>query len=157
MVGLLNVSPKSRLYKRLKKSHRLIEKNSETKAELSELNYIPKMDANELINGYRKVLATIYSPKFYYPRIKTFLKEFKPKKIKPPKIRFYHLRALFSSIWFLGLRENGRHFYWNLILWSIFKKPNLLPYAVALPLGLLHFKTLAWAGQYNSYFRNSYK
>ena len=62
---------------------------------------------------------------------------------------------LFSSLWFLGTRENGRHYYWSLILWSIFKRPGLLHYAVGSPLGLLHFKTLAWAKQYNSYYRES--
>jgi hypothetical protein len=62
---------------------------------------------------------------------------------------------LFSSLWFLGIKENGRHYYWSLILWSIFKRPGLLPYAIGLLLGLLHFKTLAWAKQYNSYYRES--
>ncbi len=158
MVGLLNVSPKSRLYKRLKKANRLIDnKNSSngSTSELSELNFIPKMNADTLVDGYWNVLKTIYSPKFYFARIKTFLSEYRPKKVKPPKVRFYHLRGLFSSLWFLGIKENGRHYYWNLIFWSIFKRPALLPYAVGLPLGLLHFKTLAWANQYNSYYRGS--
>jgi len=156
MVGLLNVSPKSRLHERLKKANRLIDnkKNgNENIPELSELNFIPKMNAKTLIDGYWEVLSTIYSPKFYFERIKTFLSEYRPKKVKPPKVRFYHLRGLISSLWFLGIKEKGRHYYWSLILWSIFKKPNLLPYAVGLPLGLLHFKTLSWAKQYNSYYR----
>ncbi len=157
MVGLLNVSPKSRLHDRLKKANRLIDnKNSKSKtSELTELNFIPKMNSNTLINGYENVLSTIYSPRFYFARIKTFLREYKPKRMKSPKVRFYHIRGLLSSIWFLGIKENGRRYYWNLIFWSIFKKPGLLPYAVGLPLGLLHFKTLAWAKQYNSYYRES--
>lgn len=156
MVGLLNVSPKSRLHERLKKAGRLVEnKNNGTQntSELSDLNFIPKMEAGTLINGYQKVFKTVYSPRFYFERIKTFLREYKPKKIKPPKVRFYHFRGLFSSLWFLGIKENGRHYYWNLIFWSMFKKPNLLPYAFGLPLELLHFKKLAWAKQYNSYYR----
>ncbi|MCJ7666563.1 MAG: DUF4070 domain-containing protein, partial [Actinobacteria bacterium] len=157
MVGLLNVSPKSRLHERLKKANRLVDNNisSENTSELSALNFIPKMKASTLIDGYWEVLAAIYSPKFYFSRIKTFLREYKPKKIKPPKIRFYHLRGLLSSLWFLGIRDKGRHYYWNLILWSIFNRPGLLPYAIGLPLGLLHFKTLSWAKQYNSYYRES--
>ena len=158
MVGLLNVSPKSRLHERLKKANRLIDNKDSSNgntSELSELNFIPKMDAGTLINGYEEVLKTIYSSRFYFARIKTFLREYKPKKIKPPKVRFYHIRGFLSSLWFLGIRENGRHYYWSLILWSIFKRPGLLPYAIGLPLGLLHFKTLAWAKQYNSYYRES--
>jgi len=155
MVGLLNVSPKSRLHDRLKKANRLVENKQETGAELNDLNFVPKMNANTLINGYNEVLTTIYSPRFYFARIKTFLREYKPRKVKTTKVRFYHIRGLFSSIWFLGIKEKGRHYYWNLILWSIFKRPGLLPYAIGLPLGLLHFKTLAWAKQYNSYYRES--
>jgi len=158
MVGLLNVSPKSRLHDRLKKAGRLIDEkniNGKNNSELSELNFIPTMNARKLISGYGNVLKTIYSPKFYFARVKTFLREYKPRKVAPPKVRFYHFRGLFSSLWFFGIKESGRHYYWNLILWSIFKKPGLLPYAIGLPLGLLHFKTLAWAKKYNSYYRES--
>ena len=158
MVGLLNVSPKSRLHDRLKKANRLIDNkngSNENTSELSDLNYIPKMDAGTLIDGHLKVLTTIYSPRFYFARIKTFLREYRPKKIKPPKIRFYHIRGLVSSLWFLGIRNSGRHYYWSLLLWSIFNRPGLLPYAVGLPLGLLHFRSLAWATEYNTYYRES--
>lgn len=156
MVGLLNVSPKSRLHERLEKANRLINnKSNKNTSELSVLNFIPKMQASTLIDGYENVLTTIYSPRCYFARIKTFLREYRPKKLKRPEVRFYHIRGLLSSLWFLGIKENGRHYYWNLLLWSLFKRPCLLPYAVGLPLGLLHFKTLAWAKQYNSYYRES--
>jgi len=155
MVGLLNVSPKSRLHERLKKANRLIDNTNRNSSELSELNFIPKMEANTLLDGYGKVLSTIYSPRFFFARIKTFLREYRPKKLKQPKISFYHLRGLASSLWFLGIIKSGRHYYWNLILWSLFRKPALLPYAFGLPLGLLHFRSLSWARQYNSYYRES--
>ncbi len=158
MVGLLTVSPKSRLHDRLKKANRLIdnkEDSSGNTSELYDLNFIPIMNANTLIDGHLEVLKTIYSPKFYFERIRTFLREYRPKKVKPPKIRFYHIRGLLSSLWFLGIRDKGRHYYWNLLFWSIFNRPGLFPYAVGLPLGLLHFKSLAWARQYNTYYRES--
>jgi radical SAM superfamily enzyme YgiQ (UPF0313 family) len=158
MVGILNVSPKSRLHKRLKKANRLIDNtNSGDKntSELFKLNFIPKMKASTLLNGYSKVLKTIYSPRCYFARIRTFLKEYKPKRLRRTKVSFYYIRGLFSSLWFLGIKENGRRYYWNLILWSLFKRPGLLPYAFGLPLGLLHFKTLAWAKQYDSYYREN--
>lgn len=158
MVGILSVSPKSRLHERLKKANRLIDDtNSSDKntSELFKLNFIPKMEASKLLDGYSEVLKTIYSPKCYFARIRTFLREYKPKRLKRAKVSVYHLRGLFSSLWFLGIKEKGRRYYWNLILWSLFRRPGLLPYAFGLPLGLLHFKTLAWARQYDSYFRGS--
>jgi len=157
MVGLLNVSPKSRLHQRLKKENRLVDtkKNKDIGSEINELNFIPKMKAQTLLDGYDKVLTSIYSPRFYFARIRTFLREFRPKRLRTSRISLYHLRGLFSSLWFLGIKENGRHYYWSLLFWSLFKKPGLLPYAVGLPLGLLHFRTLAWAKQYNTYYRNN--
>jgi len=154
MVGLLNVSPKSRLHERLKKEKRLIDNKGRGSYELSELNFIPKMKASTLIDGYEEVLSTIYSPRFFFERIKTFLREYRPKKVKQPKVGFYHLRGFASSLWFLGIIGSGRHYYWALIFWSLFKRPGLLPYAFGLPLGLLHFRTLSWANQYNSYYRD---
>jgi len=153
MVSLLNVSPKSRLYQRLNNSDRIT--HSEGSSEVSDLNFIPKMDKDELINGYGRVLSTIYSPKCYYARIRTFLSEYKPRKMKAPKVRFSHVKGFFASIWIMGLIQEGRFYYWNLILWSLFKKPGLLPYAFGLPLGLIHFKSLAWTAQYHSYFRET--
>ena len=153
MVGLLNVSPNTRLHQRLKKSKRLV-KTNDNPGGASVLNFIPKMDAKLLISGYEKVVATIYSPEFFYDRIKTFLTEFKPKKVKPPKIGMYHIRGFLGSIWFLGFVQSGRYYYWKLISWSLFKKINLLPYAIGLPLGLTRFKSFAWVKQYNSYYRD---
>jgi radical SAM superfamily enzyme YgiQ (UPF0313 family) len=155
MVGLLNVPPKTRLYHRLKKANRLIEKTSGTSSGFNELNYIPVMDSGDLIEGYNRVISTIYSPQFFYKRIRTFLEEFRPKNLRTSRIHFYHIRALLGSIWFLGLIQDGRGYYWKLIFWSLFKNPGVLPYAVGLPLGLIHFRKLEWAKQYDSYFRES--
>jgi len=153
MVGLLNVSPQTRLHERLKKSKRLVKATDDT-SRTSVLNFIPKMDANLLIDGYEKVVETIYSPEFFYARIKTFLKEFRPRKVKPPRFGMYHVRGMAGSIWFLGVMQAGRYYYWKLISWSLFKKISLLPYAIGLPLGLTRFKSFAWVKQYNSYYRD---
>ncbi|MDD3520430.1 MAG: B12-binding domain-containing radical SAM protein [Actinomycetota bacterium] len=152
MVGLLNVFPKSRLHERLKQSNRLIDPDDNT-SEISSLNFIPVMDSNQLIKGYMDVVSTIYSPSHYYPRIKTFLREFNPRRINTLTLRFYHIRALFASIWVLGMIQTGRHYYWQLLLWTLFRRPGLIPYAIGLPLGLIHFRSLSWVKQYDAYFR----
>ncbi|MDZ7836693.1 MAG: DUF4070 domain-containing protein [Actinomycetota bacterium] len=90
----------------------------------------------------------------YFARVRTFLREYRPKKVKPPKIKLYHIRGLLSSIWFLGIKEKGRHYYWSLLLSKYVRNVlNLLALCDRASLGLLHFKTLAWAKQYNSYYR----
>ena len=141
MVGLLNVIPKTRLYQRLKDTKRLLGKSDGNNTKAS-LNFIPKMDKDILINGYKKVLATIYSPKQYYERIKTLLKEYRPIYIKTPKLEPYHLKALFTSIWLLGIKQKGRRYYWNLIIWSLLKRPKLFPHAIGFSLMGVHFREL---------------
>lgn len=141
MVGLLNVIPRTRLYQRLKDTKRLLGKSDGNNTKAS-LNFIPKMDKDILINGYKKVLATIYSPKQYYERIKTLLKEYRPIYIKTPKLEPYHLKALFTSIWLLGIKQKGRRYYWNLIIWSLLKRPKLFPHAIGFSLMGVHFREL---------------
>ncbi len=79
MVGLLNAPPGTRLYQHLKKENRLLKNSSGDNTDCS-INFIPKMNYETLINGYKHILYTIYSPKQYYERVKTFLKAYKPQK-----------------------------------------------------------------------------
>jgi len=143
MVGILTALPKTRLYQRLNESNRLVKKASGSNTGAGALNFVPKMDADVLIKGYEKVLSTIYAPKQYYKRIKTLLKEYKPVKLKTPKLKFYHIRALLSSLWLLGIKQSGRVYFWKLLLWSIIEKPSMFPYAVGFSMIGLHFRSLA--------------
>ena len=65
MVGLLNAPINSRLYKRLGKEERLLKVFTGNNTDFS-MNFIPKMNPQALADGYRKILATIYSPREYY-------------------------------------------------------------------------------------------
>jgi len=143
MVGLLTALPKTRLYQRLKETKRLIKRTTGDNTRTAVLNFTPKMDKNTLLTGYKKVLSTIYTPKSYYERIKTFLREYKPVKIKTKKIRIYHIRALIGSIWWLGIKQRGRHYFWKLILWSLFRRPSLFPYAIGFSLAGIHFRAIS--------------
>ncbi|MCD4668971.1 MAG: B12-binding domain-containing radical SAM protein, partial [Actinomycetia bacterium] len=143
MVGILTALPKTRLYQRLEKSDRLVKKATGNNTGTGALNFIPKMDTDLLVEGYKKVTSTIYSPKCYYARIKTLLKEYKPVKVKTSKLKFYHIRAFLSSLWLLGIKQRGRTYFWKLILWSLIKKRDMFPYAIGFSLIGLHFRSLA--------------
>jgi radical SAM superfamily enzyme YgiQ (UPF0313 family) len=143
MVGLLTALPKTKLYQRLKETKRLVKRTTGDNTKTAVLNFTPKMDKNMLINGYKRVISTIYSPKIYYERIKTFLREYRPAKRKTKKIRTYHIRALIGSIWFLGIKQKGRRYFWKLILWSLFRRPSLFPYAIGFSLAGIHFRAIS--------------
>jgi radical SAM superfamily enzyme YgiQ (UPF0313 family) len=140
MVGLLNAPPGTRLYQRLKKENRLLKSFTGDQMDGS-LNFIPKMHYETLINGYKSILRTIYSPKQYYERIKVFLKEYRPQRRGGlPRIRFFHIRAFIRSMWFLGVREKGRRYYWRLFTTTLLKHPRVFPTFVSLSVYGFHFR-----------------
>jgi len=105
------------------------------------INFIPKMNHEALIKGYKHILNTIYSPKQFYERIKVFLKEFNPQKRRVrPRIQSYQFRGLFRSMWLLGIKENGRRYYWRFFISALFKYPRSFPLSVSLTVYGFHFR-----------------
>ncbi|MBM3699705.1 MAG: DUF4070 domain-containing protein [Actinobacteria bacterium] len=145
MVGLLTALPKTRLHKRLEENNRIISESSANNTFKSTLNFIPKMDTATLFKGYKKILDTIYNPRAYNERIKTFIREFKPVKRKAfsLKLEKYQIRALFGSVWFLGIKGSGRKYYWLLLLWAAVKYPGMFEYVVGYLLAGMHLRSLA--------------
>ena len=141
MVGLLNAPKGTGLYKRLEGEGRLTEEFSGDNTNLS-LNFIPKMDRGELIRGYRDIVATIYSPKHYYRRVKTFLKEFRPARTGSHRLRLNNVLALFKSNIFLGVLGKERLYYWRLVFWSLFRRPRLFPLAITFTIYGFHFRKI---------------
>ena len=139
MVGLLNAPPGTRLYQRLKKENRLVKAFTGNNTDCS-LNFIPKMNYETLIDGYKHILDTIYSPGNYYERVKTFLREYKPRGEIASRLQSHHIRAFVKSIWFLGIREKGRRYYWKLFLSTLLKQPRKFPLSISLSVYGYHFR-----------------
>jgi len=142
MVGLLNAPRASRLYHRLKRENRLLKDSTGDNTDCS-LNFIPKMNYETLIDGYKQILNTIYSPKQYYERVKTFLKEYKPVKRKgSSQLKFCQVRAFIKSMWFLGVMERGRKYYWKLFISTLLKRPGVFPLSISLAVYGFHFRKI---------------
>ncbi len=141
MVGLLNAPIGTRLYQRLSKEGRMKDGFTGVNTDLS-INFIPKMDYKKLIEGYKKIVNTIYSPKYYYKRVKQFLKEFNPLAEGKRKITFRDIKAFLKSVIRLGIIGRERVQYWKLFFWSLFRSPRKLPYAVRLSILGFHFRKI---------------
>jgi radical SAM superfamily enzyme YgiQ (UPF0313 family) len=142
MVGLLNAPPQTKLYQRLKREKRLVKDFTGDNTDCS-LNFIPKMKYETLMNGYKQIVKTIYSPRQYYERVTTFLKEYQPGKRKAPLVQFHHVRAFFKSIWFLGVIDKGRRYYWKLFFATLLKQPKKFPMSISLSVYGYHFRKVA--------------
>jgi len=141
MVGLLNALRGTRLYRRLEKEERLLTDESGDNTDCS-INFIPRMNYETLIKGYKRILSTIYSPAYYYERVKSFLKEYKPLQKRIFRFRFSYLGALFKSIFYLGIIGKERVYYWKLVLWSLFRRPRSFPLAVTFTIYGFHFRKI---------------
>jgi len=141
MVGLLNAPRGTRLYERLKKENRLLKQEFTGDNTDCSLNFVPRMNREALINGYKQILSTIYAPRQYYARISTFLREYRPRSSgKISQLRFYHLVGLVRSFWILGVMQRGRRHFWRFILGVAFKRPRFLPLSLTLSVYGFHFR-----------------
>jgi radical SAM superfamily enzyme YgiQ (UPF0313 family) len=141
MVGLLQAPPGTRLYERLKQEGRLRAQSSGDNVD-GTTNIIPRMNLDALREGYAHIMAHIYAPKHYYERVKTFLREYKPPKIKSPLDREYVL-AFFRSIVRLGIIGKERFYYWKLLLWTLFHRPRSFQAAVTFAIYGYHFRKVS--------------
>jgi len=139
MVGLLNAPKGTKLYKRLKKENRLTKAFTGDNTDCS-MNFVPKMNYQTLISGYKKLVNTIYSPGNFYDRLKVFLKEYKPKKKKLPKLSLNDIGAFLKSIWFLGIQGRERFHFWKLFVWTISYKPKLFRIFMTCAIYGFHFR-----------------
>ena len=140
MVGLLNAPRGTKLYHRLMMENRLSQAATGDNTNFS-MNFIPKMGVEDLLNGYKKVVSTIYSPRNYYERVLTFLRNYKPGKNNKVRFRFCDVKAFMRSTWRLGIIGKGRLAYWKLIFWSL-RSPQYLHLAVTLAICGFHFRTM---------------
>ena len=101
------------------------------------------MGRETLARGYKHIVDTIYAPKQYYERIKTFLKEYKPRNKGKFKISLVQLIALIRCTWALGVKEKGRIHYWKLVVWTLLKKPKTFPLSMTLAAQGFHFHKVA--------------
>jgi radical SAM superfamily enzyme YgiQ (UPF0313 family) len=139
MVGLLNAPRSTRLHQRLVREGRLLKNMSGDNTDFS-INFIPKMDYEKLIKGYKRIISRIYSPEPYYKRVRTFLRDYKPLEKKTFSFHFSYLGAFFKSILFLGIIERERLYYWKLFFWSLFRRPQLFHLAITFAIYGFHFR-----------------
>lgn len=139
MVGMLNALPQTRLWHRLHAEGRLLNLTSGENTDGS-INFLPKMQKEKLVEGYKSILKRIYSPKNYYRRIETFIKNYRPTA--KSRIRIVEVSAFFKSIWKIGFLSRSRLLYWRLLIKTGFTKTRALSTAVELAIYGQHFEKI---------------
>lgn len=139
MVGLLNAPKNTRLYERLEAENRLTTEATGNNTDFS-MNFIPRMNTHELLNGYKKILHDIYTTKPYYKRIRRLLINYKRSFNPPAKFGFVALKGFIRSVFIIGVVNKGRSGYWKLLIWTLFRRPALVVDAITFSIYGYHFR-----------------
>jgi len=142
MVGLLNALPGTRLWQRLKAEDRLIKTASGDNTDGS-INFIPSMGKDCLLDGYRQILRTIYSPREFHERVMTFLQAYQPRRRKGMRLR--EAKAFLKSIYFLGILGEARSkwYFWKTLFKALIFHPRSFTEAMTMMVYGYHFRRIA--------------
>ncbi len=141
MVGLLNAPKNTELYKQLKAENRLTTEATGNNTDLS-MNFIPKMNLIELMEGYKRIIQNIYSTKPYYKRLRQLLLNYNRQSNSQTKISISLIIAFLKSIFIIGFWNRGRSEYWKLIIWTLFKRPGSIVDAITYTVYGYHYQTV---------------
>jgi radical SAM superfamily enzyme YgiQ (UPF0313 family) len=113
-VNLLTALPDTQLWRRLEREGRLLQESTGINTDCA-LNFIPKMDAARLVEGYKTILRTIYAPAEYYQRALDCLGRMGQDTPETQRRRSFaqDLMSLARVIFTLGVRDHARRDFWR--------------------------------------------
>ncbi len=144
MVGLLQAPIGTKLYERMSLAGRVQHQMSGDNVD-GTTNIVPIMNADVLQKGYKSVLHGLYTPKAYYKRIRTFLREYQLPQITVPINFSYAMENAFAfmrSVFRLGILGRERFDYWKLFVWTLICRPRAFPLAIRLAIYGYHFRKI---------------
>src|SRR5205814_2181162 len=142
MVGLLTALPDTQLWRRLKTEGRLLAESSGENTN-AELNFVPRMDADRLIEGYRAIIRNIYSSKEYYGRAMECLKRMSVIKAEPSKHGVISGALALTKITMrLGILDRERREFWKFFIGTVRHHRNSFAISMRLAAMGYHFRIL---------------
>jgi radical SAM superfamily enzyme YgiQ (UPF0313 family) len=142
MVGLLTALPDTQLWRRLEREGRLLVESTGNNTD-GTLNFVPKMDAERLIEGYKSIMRTIYSPGEYYQRALNCLERVVGGSPVPSRNGIARDVVTLSRIMLaLGVRDRARGDFWRYIRHALIRHRENFAEAVRLAAVGYHFRKL---------------
>jgi radical SAM superfamily enzyme YgiQ (UPF0313 family) len=142
MVGILTAAPHTQLWRRLEREGRLMSGFTGNNTDGS-LNFIPKMAPARLVEGYQRILRTLYSPGEYYRRALDSLNRIGagiPERVGGTF--FERLAALSRTLITLGIRDRHRGEFWRFLRQVLRERREQFPQALVLAAMGYHFRKL---------------
>jgi len=140
MVGMLQAPPGTRLFERLQQERRVADTFSGDNVD-GATNIIPRMGIERLTAGYHSIMKHLYSPKSYYQRVRTLLKELKAPEITQP-LSLQRFFSFFRAAFWIGFLGKERWQYWQLMIWTLIRKRRMMPVAITLAIYGYHYRKI---------------
>jgi radical SAM superfamily enzyme YgiQ (UPF0313 family) len=134
MVGLLTALPGTQLWRRLEQEGRLHGRPGGD--QFDRPNFETRLDAVELLEGYRDLLAALFSEEAFFDRCARYL------RLSPARraaLRPGAARAFARALWELGVRGPRRRHFWRLLGIALARGPAAVPRAVTMAILGEHF------------------
>jgi radical SAM superfamily enzyme YgiQ (UPF0313 family) len=145
MVGLLQAMPGTQLFRRLSTEGRILDDGHGDNTD-DKLNFLPRMDAAKLIEGYRSVLKRIYSCEAYYDRVRLYLSRTQPphseRRTGQRWVTRGNARAFVTSIVRQGVLDRQRWSYWKFLLTVATRYRHCIGAAMTLAVMGYHFQVM---------------
>ncbi len=142
MVGMLTALPDTQLWRRLEREGRLLAHSSGNNTDGS-LNFVPRMDTAQLVEGYQEILKTIYSPDEYYQRARACLSRVTQDTPEPQGDNWLlNLISLGRTLCTLGVVDRERGPFWKFLSHILVHQPRRLPEAIVLASLGYHYRKI---------------
>lgn len=113
MVGLLVAMPDTQLWRRLENEGRLLKTSTGNNTDCT-INFVPRMDTDRLIAGYKNLIQKIYNPREYYWRSLDCLTRSRQVRSEPRnRTLLKDARYFLSVVFTLGIRDRSRLQFWH--------------------------------------------
>lgn len=141
-VSILEALPDTQLWRRLAGEGRILAEATGNNTD-SALNFVPKMDASRLVQGYKTIMRTIYAPGEYYERVLNCLARVRRDRPAPRRLTFAgEIATLIRVVVRLGMRDHARREFWRFMRRVLVSHRSELPNAMMLAAMGYHFRKL---------------
>jgi radical SAM superfamily enzyme YgiQ (UPF0313 family) len=138
MIGIMLALPGTQLYRRLEKEDRILYETSGNNTNIFDMNFIPVMDKEQIIDGYKRILSTLYSPENYFKRSLTLISRIPDKAYKKRSLKSNDIKAFIKSFIRIFFSRYGISYIFFIIR-ALRLNPGNFPLAVILSINGYHF------------------
>ena len=143
MVGLLNALPDTQLWRRLEREGRLLGEANGNNT-VCTLNFKTRMDPALLIQGYQRIMQTIYSPREYYQRVLDSMRHTAQEFAEPQHYTVINAVTSFTRVMLkLGVLDRERKEFWRFMSRAMVKHRDRLAESLRLAAMGYHFRKLS--------------